>query len=122
MDKETTVVVTWSEPLAHLGITDEMMQDALKKGVREHLLESPEFVSLVRSAIVSAGSKLQEEDLVKALKDDMFAILRDKIASQRAELAQCLRDYTAFRSQFGSDYVHRRFEELRAKLEALDKQ
>jgi hypothetical protein len=121
MEKESQVVVTWKEPLSTLGVTEEMIVEALKRGVRDHLLDSPQFVDQIRSAIAKAESLMKEDDLVKALKDDMFAILRDKIASQRSELAQCLRDYTAFRAQFGSEYVHRRFEELRAKLETLDR-
>lgn len=121
MEKESQVVVTWNEPLSTLGVTEEMIVEALKRGVRDHLLDSPQFVDQIRSAIAKAESLMSEDDLVKALKDDMFAILRDKIASQRSELSQCLRDYTAFRAQFGNEYVHRRFEELRAKLEALDR-
>jgi hypothetical protein len=121
MEKESSVVVSWSEPLSALGVTDDMLVEALKRGVRDHLLDSPQLVAQIRAAIARAETLMNEDDLVKALKDDMLTALKSRIAEQRAELQKCLGDYKAFYGMHASEYAQRRYQELHDKLSQMDR-
>ena len=120
-EKELQVALSWQEPISKLGITDDMLQEALQRGVREHILDSPEMMAKVSSAIKHASQMVSEVDVAAALKDDMVEILKQKVADQNKELVQCLRDYTAFRGMYASDYIQRRYKELHDKVEEFSK-
>lgn len=119
-EKSSTVTVTWNEPLSHYGIKPEMVEEAVKRGVREHLLEDAEFRGIVREAIASTAKTMPAEALVQAVKKAVVGALGDKITAQKTELLQCLRDFQNFKTAHASEYADRRFKELLKRIDELD--
>lgn len=111
------VTLTWDEQEIDSSVVDA----ALRRGVRTHLLEDSEFRASIRRAITEAGESLAKDALYEAIKNSVTDALRDKIAAQRKELDNCLRDIHSFATAHASSYAARRYKELHDKLQELDK-